>query len=202
MGNHYYKNYRRYKSGRKKDRGFVLFCCAVLIPVLAFVMFAEEKGDIKNAFASGKGAVASAFADAVAYGKDRLGLEETSFALPVSSGVVVENFGVVTDADGNEAYHKGIDIQVPAGSEALSAADGTVADISEHDDGSLWITVSHPQHWSTVYGRLGEAYVVVGDEVKKGTPLGVPVGEILHFEVLEDEKEKDPVGTLEKGTDG
>ena len=203
MGNHYYKNYRRYgNAGKKRDRGFLLFCCAVLVPLFAFVMFAEDKGDIKNAFASGKDSVVGVFSNAVAYGKDLLGLEKTSFTLPVSSGVVVEEFGVVTDAEGKEAYHKGIDIQVPAGSEALSAADGTVADISKHDDGSLWVTVTHPQHWSTVYGRLGEAYVAVGDEVKKGTPLGVPVGEILHFEVLEDEKEKDPVGYFEKGTDG
>ncbi len=141
------------------------------------------------------------FSGAKDWGQGKFGSEHTSFAVPVSSGVVVEDFGVVADAEGNEAYHKGIDIQVPADSEILAAADGVVADISKHEDETYWITLKHEKHWSTIYGRLGETTLAVGDEVKKGDVLGRPAGEILHFEVLEDEIEKDPVRYFNSGTE-
>jgi murein DD-endopeptidase MepM/ murein hydrolase activator NlpD len=109
----------------------------------------------------------------------------------------VEEFGVVTDTDGNEAYHNGIDIQVPADSEILAAADGEVTAVDQHDDATYWITISHEDDWSTVYGRLGESKVAVGDQVVKGDVLGTPASEILHFSVLESGVEKDPVNFFE-----
>ena len=39
------------------------------------------------------------------------------FSLPVSSGVVVEEFGVVLNDEGEENYHGGVDIRIPDGSE-------------------------------------------------------------------------------------
>lgn len=199
MGN-YYKNARRY--GKKRNNGaFVLLGGGILVLLLVLVLFSSFGDTVKHSASVGMDRIAGVFREAADWGKSQFGAE-TSLAVPVNSGVVVEEFGVVTDADGKESYHNGIDIQVPAGSEVLSAADGKVADVSQHDDGTYWITVTHEQNWSTVYGRLGEAHVVVGDEVKKGDALGTPANEILHFEVLEGETEKDPVGFFETGTDG
>lgn len=202
MGNHY-RNLRRFGAGRSGGKSmFALLGGGIFIFVLAFALFSEENTSFKKIAVEGMDRVAAVCGEALEWGKGKLGLTQTSFALPVNSGVVVEEFGVVTDAEGKESYHKGIDIQVPAGSEVLSAADGKVSDIAVHDDGTYWVTVTHPQNWSTVYGRLGEVFVAEGDEVKKGGSIGVPANTILHFEVLEDDKEKDPVSSLEKGTDG
>lgn len=199
MGN-YYKNYRRF--GKKKSKGSVILLGGgILVLLLVLVQFSPLGNTVKDTASAGVDRIAGVFREAADWGKSQFG-SDTSLSVPVSSGVVVEEFGVVTDADGKESYHKGIDIQVPAGSEVLSAADGKVADVSRHDDGSYWITVTHEQNWSTVYGRLGESRVEVGDEVKKGDALGIPANEILHFEVLEGETEKDPVGFFETGTDG
>lgn len=199
MGN-YYKNYRRFGKKRSKGKG-ILWAGGILVLLFALVLFSPFGNTVKDAAFAGSDRIVGVFREAVAWGKAQFGTD-TSLAVPVNSGVVVEEFGVVTDADGKESYHKGIDIQVPAGSEVLSAADGKVADVSQHDDGTYWVTVTHEQNWSTVYGRLGEARVAVGDAVKKGDVLGIPANEILHFEVLEDETEKDPVGFFETGTDG
>ncbi|MBR5329738.1 MAG: M23 family metallopeptidase [Firmicutes bacterium] len=200
MGNNYYKNYRRYRR-KGHGRRLLLGMGGVLLLVLALMQFPAMGDAVKSAATEGKNHVVSVFQQAADWGKTQFG-GDASFTVPVNSGVVVEEYGVVTDVDGNEAYHKGIDIQVPAGSEVLAAADGKVADVSEHDDGTVWVTLRHEQNWSTVYGRLGEANVAVGDEVKKGDSLGTPANEILHFEVLEGETSKDPVGYFESGTNG
>ena len=204
MGNHSYNRYRRYGKGyyggKKKKAAFI--GGAVLVLLLVVFQFSSLGSRIGTLASKGGDTVASAFHQAVDWGRSHFGKEDTSFAVPVSSGVVVEEFGVVADADGKESYHKGIDIQVPAGSEVLAAADGKVSDVSQHDDGTYWVTVTHEQNWSTVYGRLGEASVAEGDEVKKGDVLGTPASEILHFEVLEDQVEKDPVRYFQTETDG
>lgn len=204
MGNHSYNRYRRYGKGyyggKKKKAAF--FGGALLILLLVVFQFSTLGESIGKLASKGGDSVATAFHEAIDWGKSHFGKGDASFAVPVSSGVVVEEFGVVADADGKESYHKGIDIQVPAGSEVLAAADGKVSDVSQHDDGTYWITVTHEQNWSTIYGRLGEAKVAVGDEVSKGDVLGVPANEILHFEVLEDQVEKDPVHYFQTETDG
>lgn len=204
MGNHSYNRYRRYGKGyyggKKKKAAFL--GGALLILLLVVFQFSALGESIGKWTSKGGDSVATAFHQAIAWGKSHFGNGDASFAVPVSSGVVVEEFGVVADADGKESYHKGIDIQVPAGSEVLAAADGKVSDVSQHDDGTYWITVTHEQNWSTVYGRLGEAKVAVGDEVSKGDVLGVPANEILHFEVLEDQVEKDPVHYFQREAEG
>ncbi len=205
MGN-YYKplryagktnGFRRF--GKKRGGKKIAFIGgAVLILLFTVMQFSPGGSAMKTALDSGKDSVVTAFQTAFAWGRDKLGLPgDASFAVPVSSGVVVEEFGVVTDADGNEAYHNGIDIQVPAGSEILAAADGEVTAVDQHDDGSYWVTLSHKDDWFTVYGRLGESKVAVGDQVAKGDVLGTPAKETLHFSVLENSTEKDPVHYFE-----
>lgn len=199
MGNYYKRNrfFRLHHGGKSRRKGFFLGGVTLLILAVAICSLGDDA--LKEQIKAGKVAVSEVMSSAVGRGKDLLGGSAIDLAIPVSSGVVVEKFGVVTEAGGKEAYHNGIDIRVPAESEVLAAADGKVSDISTHDDGTVWITVAHEKNWFTVYGRLGETGAAVGDEIKKGDVLGVPANEILHFEVLEKEIEKDPVQYLEKG---
>ena len=191
MGNYY--NRRRFGFDRRKRGGkLVFFIGAALVLVLTLSWF-NHGGTLKSAFLEERDRFVSVAKQAWTWGSESLTGKDLDFSVPVSSGVVVENFGIVADAESNDAYHNGIDIKVPADSEVLAAADGTVSDLSEHDDGTVWVTVAHSQHWSTVYGRLGEVRVAVGDKVTKGSVIGTPAADILHFEVREDEVEKDPV---------
>lgn len=201
MGNYYkpfrysgrsssFQRFTRKRSGKK----FAFICGVILVLLFTLAQFSPLGDGLKSALNSGKTSVVTAFQSAFAWGKERLGMDgATNFAVPVSSGVVVEQFGVVSDAEGNEAYHNGIDIQVPAGSEVLAAAAGEVTAVDQHDDSTYWVTVRHKDDWSTVYGRLGESKVAVGDSVAQGDVLGTPANEILHFEVLKNDTEQDPV---------
>lgn len=198
MGN-YYKGYRRF--GREKHKKTALFFGGLLILCLVLIQCTSAGASVKSALRKGSDGAFALWQETRTRVASVFGGEKASFAVPVSSGVVVEDFGVIADADGNEAYHNGIDIQVPVGSDVLAAADGVVEDISNHDDGSLWLTLKHEQNWSTVYGRLGKTVVKVGDSVAKGDVLGSPMGEILHFEVREKETEKDPVGFFQSSAE-
>ena len=201
MGNYYkpfrytgrssgFQRFARKRSGKK----FAFICGVILVLLFTLAQFSPLGDGLKSALNNGKTSVVTAFQSAFAWGKERLGMDGgTTFAVPVSSGVVVEQFGVVSDAEGNEAYHNGIDIQVPAGSEVLAAAAGEVTAVDQHDDSTYWVTVRHKDDWSTVYGRLGESKVAVGDSVAQGDVLGTPANEILHFEVLKNDTEQDPV---------
>lgn len=201
---HKYKAARREKAWRRGNtfrrssggkKGKLLMLCGVLA-VAAIILwqtdtmpFAGIKSGVSNLGAS----LQRSFSEAVAWSNEKLGLKESEFALPVSSGVVVEEYGVVLNEAGEESYHSGVDIQVPAGSEILAAENGEVIAVDTHDDSTFWITLSHEGDWSTVYGRLGEAKVAVGDTVEKGAVLGVPKNETLHFEVLENGTQKNPI---------
>ncbi len=190
-----FKPYRKRHSG-KRGRKFLVFAGLAIIVVALFQFNVFSWEGVKNAGGSVATATSGAFQGAVSWGKDKLGVEDsgTELALPVTSGVVVEEYGLVVNADGEENYHSGVDIQVPEGSEILAAAAGEVTNREEKDDGTIWLTLQHDENWSTVYGRLGEATVEIGDKVEQGDVLGKPKSQILHFEVLEQGKARNPVG--------
>ncbi len=189
-----FKPYRRRSSGRKGKRFLALAAFAVLIVALfQFNVFSwEGVKDVGSRLAS---ATSGVFQGAVSWSKDKLGIEDsgTEIALPVTSGVVVEEYGLVVNDEGEENYHSGVDIQVPEGSDILAAAAGEVTNREEREDGTIWLTLKHDENWSTVYGRLGESDIQIGDTVEQGDVLGKPMNQILHFEVWEKKKKKNPV---------
>lgn len=176
-----------------KSHLMVLVGVLAIVGVIFWQTEALSFAGIKSGVSSVTASIGKSFDQAMAWSNEKLGLDDSQFALPVSSGVVVEEYGVVLNEAGEESYHSGVDIQVPAGSEILAAEAGEVIAVDNHDDSTFWVTISHQGGWSTVYGRLGEAKVAVGDPVEKGTVLGVPMKETLHFEVLEDGTQKNPV---------
>lgn len=188
--------YRR--RGRSKKRA-VLLVAVCLVAVVALVQFNVIRWQpMQNAWNTVKTSVSDGYREATAWTRGKLGLgNDVELALPVSSGVVVEEYGVVLNDKGEENYHSGVDIQVPAGSQILAAADGEVTAVDTRDDGTFWVTLKHDDSWSTMYGRLGEVSVAVGDALKQGDVIGAPNSEILHFEVVEKEQLKDPVNYFE-----
>ncbi len=189
-----FKPYRRRSGGKRAKRLLTVAGLAVLVIALfQFNIFSWD--GLKGFGGRVASATSGAFDGAVSWSKDKLGIEnsETALALPVTSGVVVEEYGLVVGENGEENYHSGVDIQVPEGSEILAAAAGEVTQREEKEDGTIWLTVRHDENWSTIYGRLGESAVAIGDQVEKGDVLGKPKSQILHFEVLEKGENKNPV---------
>lgn len=186
-----YAHRRRGKSKKKIVLGMLVGLVAVAV-LLQFNVIAWQPA--QTGWRNVTSAVSEGYQEASAWTREKLGLgNDLELALPVSSGVVVEEYGVVLNENGEENYHSGVDIQVPAESQILAAADGEVTAVDTRDDGTFWVTIKHDASWSTMYGRLGEVSVAVGDQVKQGDVIGVPNNQILHFEVLEKDQQKDPV---------
>lgn len=79
----------------------------------------------------------------------------------------------------------------PAGSSAVSAADGTVTAVSELSGGTYGILIDHGSGLESVYAYLSEAAVQAGDTVKKGDKIGLSSASV-YFELRENETAVDP----------
>ena len=185
-------NYGRRK--RRKTPKVAILLCFLLAAALLLRFDVIPAQGLNDRLGDVASTISSSLKEAAQWGEEKIGFsEDASFSLPVSCGVVVEEFGVVLNDEGEENYHGGVDIRIPDGSEILAAETGEVTAVDTHDDGTYWITLKHNGDWSTVYGRLGETGVAVGDTVEKGASLGKPKGDTLHFEVLQNGEQKDPV---------
>lgn len=121
------------------------------------------------------------------------------FSWPVK-GKVVKNFGM----DGTE-LHPGIDIASTAGAKILASQDGKVvyAETSNRGLGNI-IILEHKGKFYTLYGHNKKNLVTVGTIVRKGEAIalvgrsGYADSDIVHFEVREGRKKRNPVFFLPK----
>lgn len=120
------------------------------------------------------------------------------FAWPLSGAV---RRGFATGSDN----HDGLDITAPKGATVRAAAAGTVKFAGKEKDqfGNL-VVLDHGDGWYTAYGFLSRVTVKEGASVSAGERIGL-VGNTgqakqseLHFEVRQDGKPVDPLGTLPK----
>ena len=106
-------------------------------------------------------------------------------------GQVTGGFGQRMDPlSGEGAYHWGLDIAAPRGTDVQAAADGAVAWTGRVVGYGNEILIDHGDNITTKYCHLGEIYVAVGEEVKQGEVIGTvgmtgkTTGPHLHYEVL------------------
>lgn len=87
--------------------------------------------------------------------------------------------------------HAGVDIEAPAGTPILAAADGVVTRVGQDGGLGRFVELEHAAGLSSVYGHLGAFVpgVVAGAVVKAGAPIGrigdsgSSSGAHLHFEI-------------------
>jgi murein DD-endopeptidase MepM/ murein hydrolase activator NlpD len=116
-------------------------------------------------------------------------------------GKVTVNFTGLDDDGG----HDGIRIAARPGDMIRASASGTVIRIAEnHQRFGRMVVIDHGGGWLTAYGPLGRVTVKRGDVIKSGERIGIagPAGPMkkadLHFRILKDDKEVDPVPRLPK----
>jgi len=86
--------------------------------------------------------------------------------------------------------HEGIDILAPENALVMSAAKGVVTEAGWDNDLGRYVRVNHDFGMETVYGHLTRALVQPGDEVGKGSALGMvgstgrSLGPHMHFEII------------------
>jgi murein DD-endopeptidase MepM/ murein hydrolase activator NlpD len=105
-------------------------------------------------------------------------------------GRVTAGFGERLDPlDGEGAFHAGVDIAAPTGTEVESTADGIVLEAGRDAGYGKSVLIDHGYGITTRYGHLSRIDVVVGQEVKRGEDIGAvgmtgrATGPHLHYEV-------------------
>jgi murein DD-endopeptidase MepM/ murein hydrolase activator NlpD len=119
---------------------------------------------------------------------------------PVQDGFISSYFGERSDPfTGYSAIHKGIDFAGPAGSKVSSVAAGLVTRAGEYPGFGNMVEINHGNGLSTRYCHNEKLLVKQGDMVRKGEEValmgstGRSTGPHLHFEVLKNGVQVDPL---------
>lgn len=127
--------------------------------------------------------------------------DKNSFLSLPAQGNVTSSFGYRTDPVTREkgAFHSGIDIAAPRGSDVYASADGKIIQAGYHRGGyGNLVIIQHSDDLRTYYGHLAKITVVKGQTISRGMVLGTvgssgkTTGPHLHFEVRKGDKAIDP----------
>ncbi len=106
-------------------------------------------------------------------------------------GRITSSFGERLDPiDGEGAFHAGIDIAAPFGTQVRAPADGVVLKAGLADGFGREIVLDHGNGIKTLYGHLSGFAVTAGESVRRGQVIGYlgdsghSTGPHLHYEVL------------------
>jgi len=119
------------------------------------------------------------------------------------SGAVSSSFGPRPDPlEGEEHFHKGLDIAAPAGSPVKAVAAGRVVFSGRAEGFGNLVTLDHGDGLMTRYAHNGANLVSVGERVAAGQEIalvgtsGRSTGPHLHFEVLRGGQPIDPMSAI------
>jgi murein DD-endopeptidase MepM/ murein hydrolase activator NlpD len=119
---------------------------------------------------------------------------------PVRSGVITSTFGYRKDPiHGRRSFHRGVDFAGKRGTDILAVADGLVIASERKTGYGRTVEIRHANGLVTRYAHNQKLLVEVGDLVKKGEVIaklgssGRSTGPHLHFEVLKDGTQIDPM---------
>lgn len=127
------------------------------------------------------------------------------FSWPVPSSYrITSSYGNRTDPfTGQTAYHNGIDIGAPSGTEIHAAYDGEVAWAYYSSTAGNWIGIDHGDGLYTIYMHSSKLLVSEGQKVSKGDVIalvgstGRSTGPHLHFSVRKNGQYVDPGSYLQ-----
>ena len=122
---------------------------------------------------------------------------------PVMAGYISSYFGERMDPfNGEEAFHKGLDFASDAGSDVLAVAQGVVTWARQREGYGVLVEVNHGNGYVTRYAHNSRALVAAGDTVQRGQAVAVvgstgrSTGPHVHFEVLRDGRQIDPMAFI------
>ena len=118
---------------------------------------------------------------------------------PPILGNIISHFGERINPITNlKETHTGIDIDINAGTDVLSAAKGRVKKIGIDERFGNYIIIEHNSVFSTCYSHLSEITKNENDTVSKGDKIGIvgdtglTTGKYLHFEIRKGEDRINP----------
>lgn len=127
------------------------------------------------------------------------------FRFPLPRAQVSSGFGMrVNPVTGHAAFHHGIDLAAPSGTEVYAAREGLVTACGVDAVLGQYIVIDHEGKWQTVYGHLSLRLVRLNDRVESGMIIGrvgttgQSTGPHLHFEVRNQGEARDPQALIPK----
>lgn len=108
------------------------------------------------------------------------------------------------ESEENEESHAGLDIAVPVGALVRASGGGRVVQAGEDPSYGLFVLVSHPNGYESMYGHLSRIVVGEGDELNEGEAIGRSgntgrsSAPHLHFEIRRDGVAVDPATLLKE----
>lgn len=120
------------------------------------------------------------------------------------NGQITSTFGYRNaPTAGASSYHQGLDIAVPANSDIAAADGGKVSSVGYDSARGYYVKIYHGNGRYTTYAHLNGYYVQKGQAVGKGETIalagstGISTGPHLHFEVIENGVNVDPLPYLQ-----
>ena len=127
-----------------------------------------------------------------------------TYIKPISGGRQSSGFGRRNaPTKGASSYHKGIDWATPTGTAVYASCGGTVARAGWGSGYGYVVYIDHEDGRQTRYGHLSKVLVNVGQQVKQGEKIalsgntGVSTGPHIHFEILINGSQVDPLKYLD-----
>jgi murein DD-endopeptidase MepM/ murein hydrolase activator NlpD len=122
---------------------------------------------------------------------------------PVTTGFISSYFGEREDPfTGHVGYHKGVDIAGSSGEDVVAVAAGIVTWSGERTGYGNLVEINHGDGYITRYAHNERTLVAVGEKVKRGDAIalmgstGHSTGPHVHFEVLHNGRQVDPLEFL------
>ncbi len=122
---------------------------------------------------------------------------------PIDGARLSSGFGLrLHPVLGYTRMHRGVDFAAPPGTPIFAAGDGTVELAGAHAGYGLYVRLRHNGHTATAYGHMSRIApgMAAGRRVSQGEVIGyvgstgLATGPHLHYEVLVDGTQVDPVG--------
>ena len=127
-----------------------------------------------------------------------------TYIKPIAGGRLSSGFGKRTaPKKGASTYHKGVDWATPTGTAVYASCGGTVAKAGWGSGYGYVVYINHEDGRQTRYGHLSKVLVSVGQSVKQGDKIalsgntGVSTGPHLHFEILINGTQVNPLKYLQ-----
>lgn len=129
------------------------------------------------------------------------------FSQPIESNYVSSHFGKRLDPFvKTPREHHGVDLVGSYMAKVYAPAPGKVIFVGEKGGYGKTIIIEHKHNVKTVYGHLDSYNVKVGDEVTRGSPIGVQgntgrsTGHHLHYEILRGRERYNPLEFVKIGS--
>ena len=126
-----------------------------------------------------------------------------TYIKPISGGRLSSGFGSrKAPTKGASTYHKGVDWATPTGTAVHASCGGTVSKAGWGSGYGYVIYIDHEDGRQTRYGHLSKVLVKAGQKVKQGDKIalsgstGISTGPHLHFEILINGSQVNPLKYL------